>query len=32
MQVIDVLSRLAGLWVNPNKDIMYSQVQDFSGC
>ena len=25
-QVIDVLSRLAGLWVSPNKDVLYSQV------
>lgn len=27
-KVIDVLSRLAGLWVSPNKDVMYSQVQN----
>ena len=26
LQVIDVLSRLAGLWVSPNKDVLYSQV------
>ena len=26
-KVIDVLSRLAGLWVSPQKEIMYSQVK-----
>ena len=29
-QVIDVLSRLAGLWVSPNKDVLYSQVSNQS--
>jgi len=29
-QVIDVLSRLAGLWVSPDKDIMYSQASQIT--
>jgi len=29
-KVIDVLSRLAGLWVSPNKDVMYSQASQIT--
>ena len=29
-QVIDVLSKLAGLWVNAKKDIMYSQASQIT--
>ena len=30
LQVIDVLSKLAGLWVNSNKEIMYSQASQIT--
>ena len=29
-QVIDVLSKLAGLWVNSHKEIMYSQASQIT--
>jgi hypothetical protein len=29
-QVIDVLSKLAGLWVNAHKEIMYSQASQIT--
>ena len=30
VQVIDVLSKLAGLWVNAEKEIMYSQASQIT--
>ena len=30
LQVIDVLSKLAGLWVNAKKEIMYSQASQIT--